>query len=88
MLTSLKMAGKLDNLAGLVAGGFNKMEETINPWGKSPEEIIYDIVSGFDYPVFFNFPAGHVADNRAFYMGRKAEIKIKGKNARFPIVDY
>ena len=82
MLTSLKMAGKLDNLAGLVAGGFSKMEETINPWGKSPEEIICDIVSGFDYPVFFNFPAGHVADNRAFYLGQKAEIKVKGKNAR------
>ena len=82
MLTSLKLAGKLDSLAALVAGGFSKMEETINPWGKTPEEIISGIVSEFEYPVFFNFPAGHIADNRAFYIGRKAEIEVKGKRAR------
>ncbi|MGD0340342.1 MAG: LD-carboxypeptidase [Bacteroidales bacterium] len=82
MLISLKLAGKLDGLAALVAGGFSKMSETQNPWGKNPEEIITDIVSEFDYPVFFNFPAGHVADNRAFYIGQKAKIEVKGKKAR------
>jgi Uncharacterized proteins, homologs of microcin C7 resistance protein MccF len=82
MLTSLKLAGKLDGLAALVAGGFSKMEETKNPWGKTPEEIICDIVSEFYYPVFFNFPAGHVSENHAFYIGRKAEIEVNGKEAR------
>jgi muramoyltetrapeptide carboxypeptidase len=81
MLTSLKLAGKLSGLIALVAGGFSKMEETKTPWGKTPQEIISGIVSEFDYPVFFNFPAGHVSENRAFYIGKKAEIRVKGKKA-------
>jgi muramoyltetrapeptide carboxypeptidase len=81
MMMSLKLAGKLEGLAGLVAGGFNKMEETKLPWNKPAEEIISDAVSGYGYPVLFNFPAGHVQDNRAFYFGRNAEIKVNGDSA-------
>jgi muramoyltetrapeptide carboxypeptidase len=81
MLTSLKLAGKLDGLAALVIGGMNKIEEAKIPWGRSIEETIYGIVSEFDYPLFFNFPAGHVSDNRAFYIGRQANIEAKGKKA-------
>jgi muramoyltetrapeptide carboxypeptidase len=79
MLTSLKLAGRLDGLSALVVGGMNKIEEAKIPWGKSIEETIYGIVSEFDYPVFFNFPAGHVDDNRAFYIGREAGIELKDK---------
>ncbi|HSN49724.1 MAG TPA: LD-carboxypeptidase [Bacteroidales bacterium] len=81
MLTSLKLAGKLQNLAALVIGGMNKMSEIKIPWGRSIEETIFDIVSEYDYPVFFDFPAGHISDNRAFYIGKKAGIKISGSTA-------
>ena len=81
MLTSLKLIGKLEGLSALVVGGMNKIEESKIPWGKSIEETIFGIVSEYEYPVFFNFPAGHVADNRAFYIGKQANIEVRGKKA-------
>lgn len=78
MLTSLRLAGKLENLAGLVVGGLTGIQEGRMPWGRTIKETISDIVKGYDYPVFFDCPAGHFYDNRALMIGCKAKIAVKG----------
>lgn len=71
----MKLAGKFKGISGMLVGAFNKMEDTAVPWGKTIEEIVGEVTAGYNFPVYFNFPSGHVNDNRAFYMGRSARIK-------------
>jgi muramoyltetrapeptide carboxypeptidase len=74
MMLSLDRAGKLKNLAGLLVGGMTGMKDNTIPFGKQAEEIIIDTVRKYDYPVCFNFPAGHIDTNNALFLGRNARL--------------
>jgi muramoyltetrapeptide carboxypeptidase len=76
MVMNLKRSGKLHDLAGLVVGGFTDMHDNETNFGKTAYEIIAEHVSEFNYPVCFNFPAGHIPDNRALVMGRKYKLEV------------
>jgi muramoyltetrapeptide carboxypeptidase len=76
MMMTMKRAGKLCDLAGLIIGGLNKMEDDEVKFGKSAEEIVAEVVLEYNYPVCFNFPAGHISDNRALILGRKVLLDI------------
>ncbi len=76
IMMALKRAGKLDKLKGLVIGGMTDMKDNAVPFGKTAEEIILDSVKEFNYPVCFNFPVGHIDNNCAIYLGRKAELSV------------
>ena len=76
MLQNLKRNGMLDQLEGLIIGGMTKMNDNDIPFGQSAEEIILSICDDYNYPIVFNFPAGHLDDNRALILGRKAELII------------
>lgn len=76
MMMNLKRAGKLKGLAGLVVGGMTDMKDNPNPFGKTAEEIIFEAVSEYNYPVCFNFPAGHIEKNLALVFGRKARFSV------------
>jgi len=86
MLTSLRLAGKLSNLAALVVGGMEKMTYGSVKYNRTIEDIILDIVGHYGYPVIFNFPSGHIADNRAVFMGRQAVLTQTGRDASLSFV--
>ena len=81
MMLQLKRSGKLKNLKGLIVGGMSDMKDNAVPFGKTAEEIIWDAVKEYKYPVCFNFPAGHIDKNLAFYIGKKAELKVTKKGS-------
>ncbi len=76
MMQNLKRNGMLKDLAGLVVGGMSAMRDNTVPFGKTAEEIIYETVSEYDYPVCFGFPAGHIEDNRALLLGAEGTLAI------------
>ena len=79
MMTALVRAGKLDSIKGLVVGGLTKMHDNKIPFGMTAEEIILEKVRDKNIPVCFNFPAGHIDDNRALILGRKAKLSVGEK---------
>lgn len=76
MLLNLKRAGKLDKLAALVVGSFTEMQDTDRPFGQTIEQIVADKVKEYDYPVCFNFPAGHQEVNFALTLGAMHTLEV------------
>ena len=79
MMMQLKLSGKLKNLKGLVVGGMTDMKDNAISFGKNAEEIILDAVKEYNYPVCFNFPAGHIDRNLAIYLGKEIELKVSAE---------
>ncbi len=82
MMWNLKRSGKLSDLKGLIVGSFTEIKDNDIPFGQSAEQIIMEHVKEFDFPVCFNFPAGHIADNRALIFGRKINLNVEGQHVR------
>lgn len=87
MIMNLKRNGMLDHLAGLMVGGMTKMHDNTIPFGKTAQEIILDAVGECEYPVVFDFPAGHLDDNRALILGAKAQLDVTATEVNFSYVD-
>lgn len=77
MMMQLKRSGKLKNLSGLVVGAFNrtKMNDE-DTYDMTVEQIILEKVLSYDYPVCFNFPSGHIKENRALKLGAWHQLQV------------
>lgn len=76
MMRMLKRSGKLAGLKGLVVGAFTGLEKEEIPFGQTIEEIVMDVIQEYDYPVCFNFPTGHIPDNRAMVIGKTLNLSV------------
>lgn len=69
MMMGLKRAGKLANLKALLVGAFTDMHDNTIPFGMTAKEIIFEKVKEYGYPVIWDYPAGHIDDNRTIIFG-------------------
>ena len=81
MIQNLHFSGVLSQLSGLVVGQFSDCEEDALMM-QSIREIILSAVKDYNYPVCFNFPAGHVDYNLPLLMGVNAELSVTEKEVR------
>lgn len=83
MMVHLKRSGLLSQLSGLLVGHMSAMNDNAIPFGKTAYEIISATVSEYDYPVFFDFPAGHLNHNYAIKLGSEVIIEDQEETMRF-----
>jgi muramoyltetrapeptide carboxypeptidase len=76
MLHSLKLNGYFENCNGLILGNFTNIPKNDPSFGMSIEELILDLVKEYNFPICFDFKAGHITDNNALIFGRKITFDV------------
>lgn len=79
MLHAFEKAGIFDRIKGLIVGGMTDLEDTTIPFGHTIEEIILHHFQYRNIPIAFDFPAGHINDNRALVLGKKCHLDVNPK---------
>jgi muramoyltetrapeptide carboxypeptidase len=81
MLTHLRLAGKLQSLAGVILGDFQDCEPAQGNYTSS--EILREILADLKIPTIANFPAGHGRDNWAIPLGVKVHMDADKGSIRY-----
>ena len=85
MFYNLKRNGYFNHLNGLIIGGMTDMHDNSIPFGFDVKQIVTDLLQEYDFPVCFDFPAGHLPDNRALKLGTKISLEVKKEET---IINY
>lgn len=92
MMMSLKRSGLLARIKGLILGSFTRMDvEEENPefladYDEVSYQIIHKFIENYSIPVCFQFPAGHIGDNRALIMGTQVELEVSNTTTRLEFI--
>lgn len=85
MIMSLELAGVFTKIKGLIVGGMTNMgdEKDNKQYEESFDEfanqLIADRISKYNFPAVFDFPNGHIKDNRPLIIGSNVNIKVNDK---------
>ena len=75
MMRNLRLSGVLANISGLVVGQFSDCED--DPlMQQTVYETIKEVVADYDYPVLFDAPVGHVAQNLPLWLGVTTQLDV------------
>lgn len=76
MFFAFAKAGIFDKIKGLIVGGMTDLKDTAVPFGQDIYELILSHFTYRNIPIVFDFPAGHIDDNRALVIGGDAQLVV------------
>ncbi len=81
ILYQLRLSGLLDKTRGLIVGQFTDYKPDANH--ADMESMIRDAVAGYDFPVAYNVPVGHVDHNVPLIESAQVTLKVSpsGRNS-------
>lgn len=82
MVYNLKRNGYFEKIKGLIIGGMTDMHDNSIPFGCDYIGIIKNITKEYNFPVVFDFPAGHIKDNRALILGQEVTLEVGVERTR------
>ena len=77
MLQSLKRAGFFDNCNGVLIGDMSEIKINSPSWGSSVNELIYDVLKPYKFPISFGIQSGHLKHNESLIFGRNIDLDVK-----------
>jgi muramoyltetrapeptide carboxypeptidase len=77
MLTQLRLARKLDGIAGLLLGSFQDCEPAEESY--TLEETLKDLLQDLQVPVIAKFPSGHGTDNWVLPLGTRVRLDASSR---------
>jgi muramoyltetrapeptide carboxypeptidase len=80
MMLNFYRSGLLHQIKGLIVGGMNDMNDNAISFGLSAYEIIAAYTEKLNIPVAYDAPFGHIFDNLALTLGRKAKLKVSNND--------
>jgi muramoyltetrapeptide carboxypeptidase len=81
MLTQLRLARKLDRIAGLLLGHFQDCEPSNSAY--TLEETLRDVLGNIEVPVLAHFPAGHGSENWVLALGTRIRLDASSRRVEF-----
>lgn len=87
MLMQLYRVGVFQEIAGLIIGGFTELKDTVRPFGMDIKNIINSYVKNENYPVYFDFPAGHGMVNFPLIIGGNYSLKVERNSMHLQLID-
>lgn len=81
ILMNLKRNGCFKELKGLIVGGMTDMHDNTIPYGMDATQIIRDITAEYQFPICFDFPAGHQKNNQTILLGKEVTLSVNDNKA-------
>jgi muramoyltetrapeptide carboxypeptidase len=87
LLYHLRQTGSLDRIRGLIIGELTDMKDSEIPFGRTTDEIVWDVCGDLDIPIVTNFPCGHGKYQATLPLSVPARLTAADGDVRLDILE-